>query len=612
MGSIRLSTTRIDFHALTSITVPPVSNPSVMYLTHFALVEAPFSIAPDPRYLYMSQRHQEALAHLLYGLSGEGGFVLLTGEIGAGKTTVCRCLLEQIPAACDVAYIFNPKLTVLELLETLCSEFRIAVPPEVRSVKQWVDAINAYLLDGHARGRHAVLIIDEAQNLSAEVLEQMRLLTNLETHQRKLLQIILIGQPELATILAQPALRQLAQRVVARYHLGALSRGEVAAYVWHRLSVAGVSQRIIPRRVMGQLHRLSDGTPRIINLLCDRALLGAYVEGKQAVDGGTLRRAALEVFPARQPLPLAKWPVILFGLLLASSLALGGGWWMKQRQHVALAAKVPPAIQPIKLAPVTPPSAPVAVAPKEGGQKEEAPKAEPLKPQAPMPVEAMKPEAPKPEAAKPATAIAAADTAPLEWPKEASRAQSRDMAFAALFQAWYVAYNPGDYCKASRALRCRTASSGIEELRQINRPALLYLTDSDGQEFHATLTGLQQQVATLQIAGTMRTVSLDRLAMHWSGRSTILWRAPSQDIEHLRSGARGPEVSWLAAQLDKALGPAPGPLGEPQLDGALRQRIKQFQLAYAQVPDGQLSLPTLVRLSGVGDTAAPTLSPPAR
>src|SRR4029077_5577508 len=160
---------------------PPCS-PVLMYQHYFGLAEAPFSIAPDPRYLYLSQRHQEALAHLLYGVNGDGGFVLLTGEVGAGKTTVCRCLLQQIPASCDVAYIFNPKLTVEELLSTICVEFGIAVPSGNGSIKVFVDCINAYLLDAHARGRRTVLIIDEAQNLPADVLEQLRLLTNLETN----------------------------------------------------------------------------------------------------------------------------------------------------------------------------------------------------------------------------------------------------------------------------------------------------------------------------------------------------------------------------------------------------------------------------------------------
>jgi type II secretory pathway predicted ATPase ExeA len=214
--------------------------------SYFGLAEAPFSIAPAPRYLYMSQRHQEALAHLLYGVNSGGGFVLLTGEVGAGKTTVCRCLLEQIPETCDVAYIFNPKLTVEELLSSICVEFGIAHPAGNSSIKVFVDCINTHLLDAHARGRHAVLIIDEAQNLSADVLEQMRLLTNLETSERKLLQIILIGQPELATMLERPELKQLSQRIVARYHLGALSKAEVAAYIRHRLEIAGTQKTLFP------------------------------------------------------------------------------------------------------------------------------------------------------------------------------------------------------------------------------------------------------------------------------------------------------------------------------------------------------------------------------
>jgi len=190
-----------------------------MYMRFFGLKQKPFSIAPDPRYLFMSERHREALAHLLYGVQGGGGFVLLTGEIGAGKTTVCRCFLEQVPRQCNVAYIFNPKLTALELLQTICHEFGIAVPVPATgaaTVKDHVDALNTFLLRTHAVGQNNVLIIDEAQNLSAEVLEQLRLLTNLETNERKLLQIVLIGQPELRGMVARPELEQLGQRVIAR------------------------------------------------------------------------------------------------------------------------------------------------------------------------------------------------------------------------------------------------------------------------------------------------------------------------------------------------------------------------------------------------------------
>ncbi|MFP5446239.1 MAG: ExeA family protein, partial [Betaproteobacteria bacterium] len=211
-----------------------------MYAPFFGLQHPPFSIAPDPRYLFMSERHREALAHLLYGLDAGGGFVLLTGEVGAGKTTVCRCFLEQIPSHCNVAYIFNPKLTVRELLRSICDEIGVphkpTVPGGVETVKDYIDPLNASLLAAHAAGRNTVLIIDEAQNLSADVLEQLRLLTNLETSERKLLQIILIGQPELRAMVAKPSMEQLAQRVIARFHLGALSPQETQQYIAHRLA----------------------------------------------------------------------------------------------------------------------------------------------------------------------------------------------------------------------------------------------------------------------------------------------------------------------------------------------------------------------------------------
>ena len=275
-----------------------------MYAAHFHLQREPFSIAPDPRFLYLSARHREALAHLLYGVGGGGGFVLLTGDIGAGKTTVCRAFLEQIPPDCRVAYIFNPKLTVLELLQSVCQEFHIPSPQagaaqagEAPSVKDWVDALNGHLLSSHAQGLRNVLIIDEAQNLSSEVLEQLRLLTNLETHERKLLQIILIGQPELRDMLAQPHMEQLAQRVIARCHLGPLSAEETAHYIQHRLSVAGYTHRgLFDRRALQRIHQLTGGVPRRINLLCDRALLGAYAGGLSQVGREVVKRAAQEVF----------------------------------------------------------------------------------------------------------------------------------------------------------------------------------------------------------------------------------------------------------------------------------------------------------------------------
>ncbi|TFW27394.1 AAA family ATPase, partial [Massilia arenosa] len=297
-----------------------------MYTQYFQLKQPPFSIAPDPRYLFMSERHREALAHLLYGVGGGGGFVLLTGEIGAGKTTVCRCFIEQIPADTQLAYIFNPKLTVEELLQAICDEFGIAAAAGA-SVKGYVDRINAHLLASHAAGRNNVLVIDEAQNLSADVLEQLRLLTNLETSERKLLQIILIGQPELRDMLARPELEQLGQRVIARFHLGSLSEEETGSYIQHRLAVAGLTgPSPFPFPVVPLVQKLTGGVPRRINLLCDRALLGAYVENSPVVTKAILRRAAQEVFPGQAPAARRLWPFALAGGLSVALLAAAAVW----------------------------------------------------------------------------------------------------------------------------------------------------------------------------------------------------------------------------------------------------------------------------------------------
>ena len=309
-----------------------------MYAKFFGLKREPFSIAPDPRYLFLSERHREALAHLLYGLRGGGGFVLLTGEIGAGKTTVCRAFLGKVPRRCNVAYILNPLQSAEELLGSICDEFRIprreplpggAAPTS----KQHVDALNEFLLRTHAVGQNNVLVIDEAQLLSATVLEQLRLLTNLETDERKLLQIVLIGQPELREMLARPELEQFAQRVIARYHLEPLSAEEAARYIGHRLAVAGLEgQAPFDDAALARIHEIARGVPRRINLLCDRALLGAYALGRKSVDATMIERAAAETLglplasPAAPPARRAaagvpRWPVV--AALLASGVAIG-------------------------------------------------------------------------------------------------------------------------------------------------------------------------------------------------------------------------------------------------------------------------------------------------
>jgi len=529
-----------------------------MYLSYFGLAEAPFSIAPDPRYLFLSQRHQEALAHLLYGVNGGGGFVLLTGEVGAGKTTVCRCLLEQIPDSCDVAYIFNPRQTVVELLWSICTEYNIATPAGNTSPKVLIDCINAYLLDAHARGRHTVLIIDEAQNLSADVLEQMRLLTNLETSQRKLLQIILLGQSELAIMLARPELRQLAQRIIARYHLEPLARNEVGDYVRHRLGIAGTQRQLFPDALMGQLYRLSGGLPRLINVLCDRSLLGAYVQAKERVDRATLKQAAREVFysPA---VPQNKVRLRILSGLLAGIIAV------TVLSHFVVNAP------------------------------------EPVPKKAEIQTTASRQQATIPE--KNIT------LASLEWPVAEPRLNSKALAYAVLFRAWGVDYQGKDACLQAKdiGLQCRAARGGLEELRQYNRPAVLLMNDNKGQEFYATLTRLDDHSATLSIGQESRIVALGGLAEQWSGQYTLLFRKPPIMRQKIRLGDSGPDVEWVKNQLEQLYGKVTTTNREHVFDEAMMRQVKDFQLVHGLAPYGTVGAQTMLRLGSEADSSAPKL-----
>src|ERR1700746_3834773 len=281
-----------------------------MYLSFFGLNEKPFAITPDPRYLYLSERHAEALAHLLYGINEAGGFVQLTGEVGTGKTTIVRSLLAQTPKNAEIALILNPRMTAPEFLLTICEELGIGVQDAAPgSLKDLVDILSDYLLRAHAAGKRVVLVVDEAQNLSPDVLEQVRLLTNLETNTQKLLQIILIGQAELRELLARNTLRPLAQRITGRYHLDPLSRAETSAYVLHRLRVAGATTEIVTAQALRETFRLSRGVPRLINVICDRALLGSYSLDRHRVTAPLVREAAAEVFGQRMTPDWLPWAV---------------------------------------------------------------------------------------------------------------------------------------------------------------------------------------------------------------------------------------------------------------------------------------------------------------
>ena len=301
-----------------------------MYLSHYGLAEPPFAITPDPRFVFLGERHRDALAHLLYGIGqgGSGGFVQLTGEVGTGKTTLCRLVLGQLPEDVRIALVLNPKQTPLELLESVCAELQVPQATRRRSLKTQVDALNEYLLQAYADGLRVVLMIDEAQELSRELLEQVRLLTNLETDTQKLLQIVLIGQPELRETLARPGLRQLAQRITARYHLTPLQPAETAAYLRHRLSVAGASAFPFEDKAVARMHALSGGVPRLLNVLGDRALVAGYVHGRQRVDARLVDLAAAEVLPAATPAQRG-WHILGWTLVLAGLASVWLALWLQ-------------------------------------------------------------------------------------------------------------------------------------------------------------------------------------------------------------------------------------------------------------------------------------------
>jgi len=564
-----------------------------MYAPFFGLSQDPFSIAPDPHYLFMSGRHREALAHLLYGLDGGGGFVVLTGEIGTGKTTVCRCFLEQVPAHCNVAYIVNPRLTAAELVQTVCEDFGVVAPGTAagaETVRHWTGLLNQFLLQAHAAGRNCVLIIDEAQQLSAEVLEQLRLLTNLETNERKLLQIVLIGQPELRDMLARPELEQLAQRVIARFHLDALSAEESTQYITHRLAVAGWSGPLpFDRAALRDIHRLARGVPRRINLLCGRALLGAYASGQRVVGRATVARAAREVFGAHpaSPPPQKHKAAWLGGLAGAAAVGvLGAVAWVALGQPGWHAEPVAAALA------VTP--LPASAAPSPVAPQQAASAAVPAAPAEPPPAALAVP-------TLDATGLAAV------W---ADLPRNESSAWQTLGTLWGApADDSGDPCKAwaARDLQCFKAQrTSLAMLRQLDRPGLLTLVSPEGRSAYAVLTGLNADYATLELNGVPHRVRVDTLAQWWRGDFATLWRSPP-GYPGARQAVNSPVVAeWLVARLDSL--PTATPAASAR-EGApdLKARLYQFQLAQGLIPDGRAGPMTFMQLNRAAGLAEPRL-----
>ncbi len=561
-----------------------------MYAAFFGLTQPPFSIAPDPRYLYLSERHREALAHLLYGMESGGGFVLLTGEIGAGKTTVCRAVLEQLPAHARVAYIFNPKLTVGDLLNTICHEFGVVLPTRgagPATIKERLDPLNAHLLASHGAGQHNVLIIDEAQSLSPHVLEQLRLLTNLETNERKLLQIILIGQPELRDMLARPELEQLSQRIVARFHLSALNESETARYVTHRLKIAGwKGGAVFEPEALHLVFKLSRGVPRRINLLCDRALLGAYASHQHSVAAKMVHQAAIEVFgeaPAqsRTSRTAAKpidWTGLALGALMGACVTGLLAWWWQPSTEEPSSASVaalptPPSLQAESAAAPAPQSAPPATTPAKQPQDLAS------LPPGPPPIDA--------------------------W------ITSEDDAFRALGLLWSTPLRSKDPCADARrsGLQCyRTPLMTVNGLRQLDRPAALKLQLPGQGSGYVLATAINDTAVALSSGGRQWRMPLTTLSSIWAGYYVTLWRTPPEQEGRLNNGYVGTAAQWM----EKQLGALPPGQSLPPSAKTLKDKVQAFQEANGLETDGVAGPATLMLLNRATGVDEPRLAKPKR
>ena len=535
-----------------------------MYERFFGLTEKPFAITPDPRYLFLSERHAEALAHLAYGIQEAGGFVQLTGEVGTGKTMVVRSLLQQLPANCDMALILNPRITPAEFLLAICDELHVSVPEKLNSsVKGLVDLLTRFLLDAHSRGRRVVVMVDEAQNLSPDVLEQVRLLTNLETATQKLLQIILVGQPELREVLGRSDLRQLAQRITGRYHLEALTRTESIAYVRHRLRVAGATTDVFTAGALREIHRLSGGIPRIINVVCDRSLLGAFTREEHRVSGELVRKAASEVYGRPVLAPWVRWLALAGGA--AGATLLGIAIWQAVQR------------------PESPAAAPVAAAPVEPLPATDAPKAD----------------RPPTPGLRSLLALSADRT-------------TTDAAFAELLSLWGATYQPGAGrpCDqvADQGLQCVAQIGTFAQLKLINRPAILSLTDATGSEHQVVLVSLDGERAHIALGDTRDEVSLAELADQWFGEFLVVWRPSIPLAKQLHIGMRGDDVRWLREGLSLLTG-APVESGDPDVfDADLERQVEDFQRSRRLAVDGIAGVQTqLVLESAIGTPGAPTL-----
>lgn len=513
-----------------------------MYEAHFGLRQRPFSIAPDPEYLYLGQEHRDALAHLSFGIAERGGFIQLTGVVGTGKTTLTRALLQQLPDSVDLALLLNPTVTARELLIAICEELHIDLPSRSHSIPALMNTLRDYLLDAFARGHHTVVLIDEAQNLSLAALEQVRMLTNLETNREKLLQIILVGQPELRDLLARPDLQQVAQRVTARFHLTPLRHAETREYIRHRLQVAGVGHPLFSHAASLIIHMRARGIPRQINIICDRALLGAYARGRQRVTANIALRAAAEVFgkPPRRSSPL------LLGSLGLLTAALALGMTLPHWTWPSLPAQTLTTTNAARLSSVTTPSL-------DDHMRNNDP-----------------------------------------------RLDSRT-ALEQLFALWgarFQADSGQTACEQARqqSLRCHTETSDWETLLSRNLPAVLELRSDQGANYGVLLIGLDQDMANIKVGDTTIQLAPNQLLNHWTGSAASLWRPPVEVEDAIMPGQRGSSVIWLRRQLDQIEGRPATAIVSDTYDAALRQRVNSFQRNHGLAIDGIVGENTLFHL----------------
>jgi general secretion pathway protein A len=538
-----------------------------MYLSFFGLKERPFSIAPDPRYLFMSQRHKEALAHLAYGIRHGAGFVLLTGEVGTGKTTICRQILRKLPSDTRLAFILNPMLNALELLATLCDELGIDYDRQQVSLKQLTDNLTRFLLQCHQDSINVVLMIDEAQNLAPEVLEQIRLLTNLETDQRKLLQIILVGQPELQELLARKDLRQLAQRVTARYHLRPLNEEETRAYILHRLRIAGATHPLLTKQAIRAIYLHSEGIPRLINNLCDRAMMAAFTAEHKQVGAKHVALAAKEAMPIESqekahPLTLVpRWMQVS-----ALMLVLAIGFFIGQ-----LNVDSAPQASTIPLSPTR--SSPKMLS--NGSENQ-------------------------PEA-----------SAQHVWSNrnqlfhevvgtnamDASGVQANKV----LASRWALDYDDiihGDFCHyvSDYRLKCQEGFDSWDNLLELNRPANLLIEDSEGHSSWITLHRVQDDRVEIESINGRRWIEKDWLLALWSREYRLLWQAPPGYSRALKLGDSGADVDWLVERIAFVY-QDPSIKERTSFDDLLQQKVIDFQRRHGLKSDGIAGMNTLMKLN---------------